>query len=106
MTASKLCTSPSKYSRERGELAVHRLTGVGGASEREGTAVKPEGLCHAAEQRGVRAHHQRLGAPAPLRSIEGVRALFLMRFPGAEEDPARVLDFDPALLCAAGAAPA
>ncbi|HUV17550.1 MAG TPA: MMPL family transporter [Ilumatobacteraceae bacterium] len=31
-----------------------------------------------------------LGSPAPLRSAEGDRALILMRFPGAEEDPARV----------------
>jgi RND superfamily putative drug exporter len=31
-----------------------------------------------------------LGSPAPLRSVEGDRALILMRFPGAEEDPERV----------------
>ena len=31
-----------------------------------------------------------LGSPAPLRSVDGDRALILMRFPGAEEDPARV----------------
>lgn len=31
-----------------------------------------------------------LGSPPPLRSTEGDRALILMRFPGAEEDPARV----------------
>ncbi len=31
-----------------------------------------------------------LGSPPPLRSAEGDRALILMRFPGAEEDPARV----------------
>jgi putative drug exporter of the RND superfamily len=31
-----------------------------------------------------------LGAPAPLRSTEGNRALVLLRFPGAEEDPERV----------------
>ncbi len=30
-----------------------------------------------------------LGSPAPLRSVEGDRALILMRFPGAEEDPER-----------------
>ena len=31
-----------------------------------------------------------LGSPPPLRSTEGDRALILIRFPGAEEDPARV----------------
>lgn len=31
-----------------------------------------------------------LGSPPPLRSAEGDRALILMRFPGAEEDPERV----------------
>ncbi|MGA7756308.1 MAG: MMPL family transporter [Ilumatobacteraceae bacterium] len=31
-----------------------------------------------------------LGSPAPLRSVEGDRALILMRFPGVEEDPQRV----------------
>ncbi len=31
-----------------------------------------------------------LGSPAPLRSVEGDRALVLMRFPGAEEDPERI----------------
>ena len=31
-----------------------------------------------------------LGSPAPLRSVEGDRALILMRFPGAEEDPERI----------------
>ncbi len=36
------------------------------------------------------ASYWSLGSPAPLRSIEGDRALILMRFPGAEEDPARV----------------
>ena len=36
------------------------------------------------------ASYWSLGAPAPLRSIEGDRALILMRFPGAEEDPTRV----------------
>ncbi len=38
-----------------------------------------------------------LGSPAPLRSVEGDRALILMRFPGDEEDPAR-LDTIEALL--------
>ena len=36
------------------------------------------------------ASYWSLGSPAPLRSIEGDRALVLMRFPGAEEDPERV----------------
>ena len=31
-----------------------------------------------------------LGSPAPLRSVDGDRALILMRFPGAEEDPDRI----------------
>jgi RND superfamily putative drug exporter len=31
-----------------------------------------------------------LGSPPPLRSTEGDRAVILIRFPGAEEDPARV----------------
>ncbi len=35
------------------------------------------------------ASYWSLGSPAPLRSVEGDRALILMRFPGAEEDPAR-----------------
>ncbi len=36
------------------------------------------------------ASYWTLGSPPPLRSTEGDRALILMRFPGAEEDPARV----------------
>jgi RND superfamily putative drug exporter len=36
------------------------------------------------------ASYWSLGAPAPLRSTEGDRALVLMRFPGAEEDPERI----------------
>jgi RND superfamily putative drug exporter len=31
-----------------------------------------------------------LGSPPPLRSVDGDRALILMRFPGAEEDPERI----------------
>jgi RND superfamily putative drug exporter len=31
-----------------------------------------------------------LGSPAALRSVDGDRALILMRFPGADEDPARI----------------
>ena len=36
------------------------------------------------------ASYWSLGSPAPLRSTAGDRALILMRFPGAEEDPERV----------------
>jgi RND superfamily putative drug exporter len=36
------------------------------------------------------ASYWSLGAPPPLRSADGDRALVLMRFPGAEEDPERV----------------
>jgi RND superfamily putative drug exporter len=35
-----------------------------------------------------------LGSPAPLRSVEGDRALILMRFPGADEDPERIEAID------------
>jgi len=35
-----------------------------------------------------------LGSPAPLRSVDGNRALILMRFPGAEEDPERIRTID------------
>jgi putative drug exporter of the RND superfamily len=65
------------------------------AGDVDAAAVVAAGTALTAELAGIDgvadvASYWTLGSPPPLRSVDGDRALVLMRFPGAEEDPARV----------------